>query len=329
MPLMGVEVLGGYPRSPLLRKTLRRLEEKGKEGKITALRVIHEATITVIGVQLGARMTTIVDGLLDWHDLLRPFAEAWRGVYLDGLLRWFDNNFFYRIPVFVEPPDPKYYVFPPRIHSYRDLVPEGYGLKAVLPGPYTFTKLSKNKTGQPDEALMEQIAEIIGREARLSAEAGATAIQVEEPFMGDIDADPGEVETAIDIINEKIVKSLPVETRIAIQYNPPSQDVYRKLLEAKTDYIVIDFADAPRRALELLSNIGCGGKGLGVGAIQARDLREEDYTEVKKLLLEAEKCAGKIILTTSAWLDQLPYRSAIDKTRILGQIASQYLRETQ
>ncbi len=329
MQLSGVEVLGAYPRSDALRKAMRRMEEKGAEGFEEVRRLLYSTSLVVIGAQLGAGMTAVVDGLLDWHDMLRPFAQAWRGVYLDGLLRWFDNNFFYRIPVFVEPPDPQYYVNPPRIRTYKPLLPRNAKMKAVIPGPYTFLKLSKNATGQGDDVLMDQIAEILGREARLSVEAGAEIVQVEEPFMGDIDASRDEVEKAVEIVNERILKGLGAETRLVIQYSVPRREIYRTLLEVKTDYIVLDFADAPTKAYNLLAEEGCGGHGIGVGAIQARDLVVDDYQSVADMLRSAEKCTDKILLTTSAWLDLLPFNYAIEKTRILGLIASKYSGEQE
>ena len=321
------EVLGGYPRSNSLRKALRRLEEKGEESTINVSRLLRETTLIIVGVQIGAGLDTIVDGFLDWHDLLRPFASAWRGVYLDGLLRWFDNNFFYRVPVFVELPDAEKFVVAPRMLSIRGAVPENYRLKAVVPGPYTFLKLSRNKTGHSDLDLMEAIATIIGREARAAYSAGAEAIQVEEPFMGDVDADPVEVEQAVEVINEKVLAGLGAETRIAVQYNPPSPGVYEKILEVKTDYIVIDFADSPKRALNLIREKGCGGRGIGVGAIQARDLVEDRYENVKSLLNEAFKCSDRVLLTSSAWFDLLPFGYALEKTRNLGFIAQRYREE--
>ena len=320
------EVLGGYPRSERVRKLLRRLEEKGEAGYVEALRAVWEDTLFILGAQAGAGLDTLTDPVVEWHDPLRPFVEAWRNVAVDGLLRWFDNNFFYRIPVFVDAPDPKRYVVAPRVAQLRQALPGFTRIKVVLPGPVTFTRLSRNKSGKSDEELAEDIAGILAREARRAAEEGAAAVQLDEPWLADVDATPDDAALAAELASKILgeAKAAGAETRLAVQYNVPEPGVYEKLLDAKnTDYIVIDVADAPEKALRLLEAKG-GPSGLGLGVVQARNIYPEHYGQVKPLIEKAVEAAKpeRLLLTTSAWLDLIPLSYAIQKTNILGHIAS-------
>ncbi|ALL02014.1 putative cobalamin-independent synthase MetE domain containing protein [Pyrodictium delaneyi] len=334
MPLnIEAEVLGGYPRSERVRKTLRRFEEKAEEGFIDVSRVVWEDTLLVVGAQLGAGLSTIVDPVIDWHDPLRPFAEAWRNVAVDGLLRWFDNNFFYRIPVFTDMPDPKRLVTPPRVIQLRKILPRFARLKIVLPGPVTFARLSKNMTGRSLEELAAEIASILAREAEKAAEAGAAVVQVDEPFLADIDATSEDAVLAAELASRILSAAAAkgASTRLAIPYNVPEPQIYEKLLDVKADYIVLDMVDNPAKVLQLLEAKGLGNHGLGAGIIQARDIYPDNYEKIKEALdkaLETTK-AENLLITTSAWLDLIPLNYAIEKTRIVARIAEQYRAEKQ
>lgn len=320
------EVLGGYPRSARVRKLLRRLEEKGEAGHVEALRAVWEDTVFIAGAQAGAGLDYVVDPVLEWHDPLRPFVEAWRNVAVDGLLRWFDNNFFYRIPVFVDAPDPKRYVVAPRVRQLREALPGWVRLKIVLPGPVTFTRLSRNKSGKSSEELAEDIAAILAREAKAAVEAGAAAVQLDEPWLADVEATPDDAALAAELASRVLgeAKAAGAETRLAVEYNVPEPPVYENLLGTKSlDYLVLDVADAPEKALKLLREKG-SPEGLGLGVVQARNIYREHYGRVKQWIDEAIRAAspGRLLLTTTAWLDLIPLQYAIEKTNILGHIAA-------
>ncbi|HIQ24198.1 MAG TPA: methylcobalamin--homocysteine methyltransferase, partial [Pyrodictium delaneyi] len=332
MPLVvEAEVLGGYPRSERVRKTLRRFEEKAEEGFIDVAQTVWEDTLLIVGAQLGAGLTIVVDPVIDWHDPLRPFAEAWRNVAVDGLLRWFDNNFFYRIPVFTDMPDPKKLVTPPRVIQLKKVLPKFARLKIVLPGPVTFARLSKNMTGRSLEELAAEIAAILAREAEKAAEAGAAVVQVDEPFLADIDATPDDAELAAELASRILgaASAKGAATRLAIPYNVPEPQVYEKLLSARANYIVLSMADNPAKALQLLQTKGLNGHGLGAGVVQARDIYPDSYEKAREVLNKAVEATGaeKLLVTTSAWLDLIPLNYAIEKTRIVAIIAERYRAE--
>jgi len=334
MPLVvEAEVLGGYPRSERVRKTLRRFEEKAEEGFIDVAQTVWEDTLLIVGAQLGAGLTIVVDPVIDWHDPLRPFAEAWRNVAVDGLLRWFDNNFFYRIPVFTDMPDPKKLVTPPRVIQLKKVLPKFARLKIVLPGPVTFARLSKNMTGRSLEELAAEIAAILAREAEKAAEAGAAVVQVDEPFLADIDATPDDAELAAELASRILgaASAKGAATRLAIPYNVPEPQVYEKLLSARANYIVLSMADNPAKALQLLQTKGLNGHGLGAGVVQARDIYPDSYEKAREVLNKAVEATGaeKLLVTTSAWLDLIPLNYAIEKTRIVAIIAERYRAEKQ
>ncbi len=323
-----VEILGGYPRSDRLRRVMRSVEEKGEAPDFDLSRILYEDTLIVVGAQLASGMTRVVDGMLDWHDPLRPFVEAWRGVAIGGLQRWFDNNFFYRVPVFTDLPDVQRYVLAPRVLNLKQL---GVGkVKAVLPGPYTFTKLSANRSGRGFWELLDAVTEVLAKEVSAAIAAGADMVQVDEPMLGDIDAEPGEVKEVVERINELSSKAHG-RLRVAVAYRPPAPEVYRALEGLRIDGFVMDVVDLPDKALQLIGE-NVYGRTVGVGLLQARNIYRDPYSRFREMALKALEAAEKggaetLLVTTSAWLDLIPFTRAIEKTRLLGCYAERLAEE--
>ncbi len=324
--IIEAELLGGFSRSPRLRRILRRYEEKADTSFVEVNRVIWEETILLVGVQLGANLTSVVDPMVEFHDPLRPFVEAWRNVSIDGLLRWFDNNYFYRVPIFVDLPDPRRLVTPQRTKQLREVLPQKTKLKIVLPGPITFARLSRYPQNIDYVELVDSIASILRHEVSKSAENGANIVQLDEPFLGDVDASVDDAILAVETIH-KIIKQVNIETRLAIPFNVPSEDVFKELQNLKVDYIILDFADYPERALSLARKYSL--KALGLGIVNARDIYLEPYEKISRIVktILREKQIDKILLTTSSWLNLVPQEYAIRKTNLLGDLYKRLLDE--
>ncbi len=322
MPSFTCSPITPYPRSDRVRRLLRRLEELGQAPLVDTLRAVYEDTLMLLGAQLAAGAESIADPAIGWHDLLRPFAEAWRGVWVDGLNRWFDNNFFYRVPVVDELPDPQRLVTPGRVASMRAVLPEWARIRVVLPGPVTFTRLSRIAGGLEPEKVAERVAEILALEAEKSVENGASVIEIHEPFLGDIDARPEDAELAARLASMIASRvSGKAEVRLLVYYAPPSPEAWEKLAEAKVDAVIVDYVDAPQKTEKLLEK--WAPRRLGLGLINARSIYPEDPRSVAQ---EAKRLAYKagveeLIVATSTPLDLIPLRYAIEKTRITCEAA--------
>jgi len=309
-------VLGGYPRAREVRHALRDVERGDISYHESAWRVLS-ASAEIIGAQEAAGMKFVVDGMVDWHDIFRPFVTAWRNVSVDGLLRYFDNNFFYRVPVFNDRPDPSDFVWPLRLRSFLHLA-EPSPLKAVIPGPFTFVTLSKNSSGLSREDLAEGIASALAVEAQRAEAAGAGAIQIDEPALSDQEVTEDDARLAVELINV-ITSQLKVPTMLAIYFDVPRAEVYRELLEAKVNYLSLDVADAPKRALDLIGGQGFGDHRPVLGVIDARGIEDDNFERVREWVKQALKgYDGEAGLTTTTWFDVIPYTYSLRKTFLLG-----------
>ncbi|WP_048192068.1 hypothetical protein [Pyrolobus fumarii] len=315
------DVLTPYPRSDRVRRLLRRLEELGEASTLETMRALVEDSLMLMGAQLAVGTRSVADPLLDWHDLLRPFAEAWRGVWVDGLARWFDNNFFYRVPVIEDLPDPQRLVTPGRAAAMRSVLPSWAAIRIVLPGPVTFTRLAKIREGLDPIKVAERVAEILALEAEKSVKNGASVIEVHEPFLGDMDARPEDAEEAARLANKIFARIKDkAETRLVTYYAPPRREVWKKLSDVNADYVIIDYVDKPEAAREALD--AWTPSGLGLGLINARSIYPEDVdaTAGKAKELAMKYKVEKLLVTTSAPLDLIPLRYALEKTRITCEV---------
>ncbi len=310
-------VLGGYPRGRLARYTLRD-RERGRLAWLAPSASLVAAHAEVIGAQKAAGLPVVVDGMLDWHDILRPFAASWRNVSIDGLLRFFDNNFFYRIPVFTGEPDIIEPVLAPRVREFS-LLADPAALKVVVPGPVTFLRLSRNKSDLSDEDLADKIANTLRVEVELAFEAGAGMVQVDEPFLGDIDATRDDATLAVELVN-KIVKGFEERSVLAVYFQPPHPQVYEEILNVKTKYLAVDLVDLPDRAEKIVRDKGFGGHVPVLGLIDARRIYDDDLAKASEKALSLAKGYEELVISTSAWLDLIPHRYALRKTLLLGSL---------
>ena len=318
-------VLGGYPRSREARHLLRDVE-RGLVPPAEASLRLQRVHSEIIGVQKAAGLPVIVDGMVDWHDIFRPFARSWRNVSVDGLLRYFDNNFFYRIPVFVGEPDAIEPVLAPRVRDFVELAHPSV-LKVVVPGPVTFARLSKNSSGLSGEELAVKIASILRQEVSKAVEAGAGFIQVDEPFLADIDATRDDAVLAVELFN-KIIKGYEEKASIAVYFNAPSPDVYEAILNVKSRYLSIDVYDTRTRALDLLAAKGFGDHVPVLGVIDGRRIHDDDIDrivdDVRRLV---DKNTEELVLTTTTWMDLIPFRYSLRKTILLSRLVEKFAEE--
>ncbi len=312
--------LGAFPRSRTLRRALRDFEG-GLLGHDELERVLAGSSLVVIGAQLSAGMSYVVDGMLEWHDIFRPFVAAWRNVTPTGLLRYFDNNFFYRVPHFVGKPEASSYVWPPRVRRYA-VFAEPAGLKVVVPGPVTFAYMSRAGPGLDPAELASSIADLLADEVRLAVEAGASMVQIDEPLLSDPDASPDLGTLAAELAGRIVSSAGSSKTVLALYYGSPRPDVYERVLESKVACISIDVGDSPRDSVELLKSKGFGSHCAVLGLINSRAIYEDPLHRLvetaSEILKEYE--GSEVGVTTTVWLDLVPYEYGIYKVRLLGEL---------
>ncbi|MFH1821446.1 MAG: uroporphyrinogen decarboxylase family protein [Methanobacteriota archaeon] len=312
---------GSYPRIGEIteRQRHRRAYAQLERGEITGEefeRVQDEVTREVIEEQVGAGLDIVTDGQVRWYDPISHLAKSLDGCKIDGLLRFFDTNFYFRQPVIEgklvkrAPILKQEFIFAKKL-SKRPVKP-------ILTGPYTLAKLSINRQGSSFQSLVKDLAEIIAQEVREIAGAGAEVIQIDEPAIlkhaEDFDTFSGAIET---ISSEKGRAKIALYT-----YFGDAAPLYDKFLKLPVEVLGLDFTYSPK-LLQTIERLGCG-KDLGLGLIDGRSTKLEAHKDVLEKLERILPALGseRVYLNPSCGLgDYLPREIAFKKLQNMVMIA--------
>jgi 5-methyltetrahydropteroyltriglutamate--homocysteine methyltransferase len=185
MPI-ATTVVGSYPKPPdegeqfVLRQTLHRLE-RGDATEDDLLTAQEELARAAIAEQEAAGIDIVTDGQVRWDDIVTPFARHTAGFEIGGLLRFFDNNVYYRRPVCTGDIE---WRGPSSVEAFKFAASVATRpVKAVMPGPVTFALLSVDEHYHDHEAFVTAIAEVLAQEAFELEAAGARYLQIDEPAL--------------------------------------------------------------------------------------------------------------------------------------------------
>ncbi len=289
--------------------------ERGEISDEEFERVQDEVTRGVIEEQVRAGLDVVTDGQVRWYDPISHFARKLGGCEINGLLRFFDTNFYFRQPVIKSKLVRRESVLKLEFTFARGI---SKSVKPVLTGPYTLARLSINRRGDGFEPLLDEFASVISQEIRELAEAGAELIQIDEPAILKNPADFQVFEKAV----QKIVAEKG-KARVALYtYFGDAMPIYQKLLKLPVDVLGFDFTYSPKLP-NAIARFGCE-KELGVGLIDGRNTRLEEENEVidvLKLILPAVK-SERVYLNPSCGLgDYLSREVAFKKLQNMVSIA--------
>ena len=313
-------VVGSYPKPPdeggtfTLRKTLHALE-RGEATPDDLKAAQDELTVEVIKEQEKAGIDLVTDGLVRWDDILTPLARPAAGFEIGGLLRWFDNNVYYRRPICTGPIE---WRGPATVDAWRFARSVATGeVKAVIPGPVTFARLSvDDHYGRHDEFVLA-IARLLAQEAFELEAAGAKHIQIDEPALLDAPEDVDLGAEAIYLITSELRTA---ETTLATYFG----DIKRlgpQLFEYPVTWFGLDFVAGPEN-FQLVDQLP-PEKRLQAGIVDARNTKLEGAGELRSLieLLDSKLTASRVRLAPSAGLEFLPREKARAKLVRLAEAA--------
>ncbi len=310
-------VIGSYPKIPnrprpaRLRNAINRFD-RGEISEEELHRVEDEVTIEVLQEQAEAGLDLVTDGQICWEDEQTYLARKLSGVSIDGLIRWFDTNMYYRQPIIEgavawrEAITVRDYTFAVE-HSAKPV-------KAVLTGPYTLARLSVDQHYRSVEALATALAEALNQEAKALQEAGATFIQFNEPAILKQKEDFADFADAC----RRLVDGLTTETALYLYFGDVD-GIYPQILDLPFHLIGLDFVTSAKN--ESLLRRTPFTKKLGLGIIDARNTRLESPEQIVERIrtLGDGVAPDQIHVSPSAGLEFLPREVAQEKLRRLAQ----------
>ena len=313
-------VVGSYPKPPdegrafTIRKTKHAIE-RGEATPDDLEQAFQEHIKEVIAEQEAAGIDIVTDGHARWDDILTPFARHMGGFQIGGLLRWFDNNVYYRRPICTGKID---WRGPASVDDFKFAQSVATKpVKAVIPGPLTFAHLSVDEHYADHSEFAMAIARVLAQEAFELEAAGATYIQIDEPALLDHPEDLQLArETTYIITNE--LKS--AET-ILCTYFGDAKRLGPELFDFTVDGFGFDLISGPENMV-LIRELPAE-KNLQAGIVDARNTRLESEAELERLITELGEIAGTecLSLSPSAGLEFLPREKARAKLARLATAA--------
>lgn len=268
-------------------------------------------TKAVIQEQEQAGLDLLTDGQIRWEDLVTPVARRLKGFEINGLSRWFDNNVYYRRPILHEAP---VRTAPILVEDYRFAAScTSRPVKAVLPGPYTFVRVSEDRHYHAERPFVLKMAEILNAEARALAEAGASIVQFDEPALG---FGKPNVKLALDALR---VATSGVKAQTALYtYFGALDGALAPLLRAKVDIVGVDVVSDPK-ALSALKRARIH-TALAVGCIDARNTKLESVKDLHAIFRAAQKLvpSDRLYVNPNCGLEFLPHAQALAKLHRLA-----------
>ncbi|MDV3103236.1 uroporphyrinogen decarboxylase/cobalamine-independent methonine synthase family protein [Thermococcus waiotapuensis] len=304
-------LIGSLPRPVSLAKAIEqysigrlsqeKLEKAYREHTERAFLKLREAGIKVI-----------TDGLYRWDDIFNPLIRFIDGVEVNGLFKFYENNFFYRSPVVRDELSLRENPIPEWVNIALEIKERVYPeatLKAVLPGPVTLAYHSINEAYESLDELAEAYAGVIGE---LMKEFPVELVELQEPALA------AELSRAT------------MENREHVSPGR-AKELIERLVRIRKLWVVTYFG-TPRVLPEgVILNVDIlsgtvpenySGR-LGLGVIDARETKMERRDRLIDKLRPYLRRWGELYVTPNTLLDFLPESVAWKKLKLLGRLGGE------
>jgi 5-methyltetrahydropteroyltriglutamate--homocysteine methyltransferase len=313
-----------YPRIGDIpgQQRLRRAYAQHERGEITPqeFEAIQGSVVEeIVREQADAGVDVVTDGQVRWYDPISHVAGRLGGVTINGLLRYFDTNFYVRQPVVV---DKVSWGGPILVEEFRAATAVSpKPVKVTLTGPYTLARYSILETPRYRDIrdLAADYAEALRVEVEALDAAGARLIQIEEPSILQHPGDAGLAKVALARIAERKGPA----TLLLTTYFGDAAPLYEALQGFPVEALGFDFTYSG----QLGDLIACAGsdKPIAFGVIDARNTRMQPVETILPVLQRALRTVkgSRSYLTTSCGLEYLPRQKAQRKLQQAVAVAAE------
>ena len=313
---MKATVVSGYPKianhhgGQRLRRAIAQFDE-GKFTQAQLAEVADEVTREVIEEQVQAGLDLITDGLIRWEDDFSYIARGLEGLRTTGLLRYFDTNTYFRQPVATgprsgeSPVETVRWTKPISVRDWRFAAAASpKPVKALLPGPYTFAKLSIGEGYASLRDFTLALAAALHQEARALQDAGAPLVQFNEPAITKHPEDWPLFQEAAAAVTD----GLTVKTAVYTWFGDVA--AVDGFFELPFNVFGLDFVMGPAN-WDALAGFPAD-RELGLGIVDSRNVKLESVDEIAQAIERATRHVSpdRLWVNPSASLEYLPREQA-------------------
>lgn len=268
------------------------------------------------------------DTFLDTACLLNVIPERYRALGLDGLdtyfamakgyqgekgdvkalpmKKWFNTNYHYIVPEIDGGTVFRLNGSKP-FDEYLEAASAGVRTKPVLAGPFTFLKLSKNRSEKSLRQLAGALVSVYREILRRFEEMSVPLVQLDEPsLVTDLTA---EDLALFDGLYRELLSGKGRPKILLQTYFGDVRDSYERLIDLDFDAIGLDFVEG-KENLRLLEQYGFSReKLLFAGVVNGKNIWKNHYEQTLSLVRRLENAAGpdRVVLSASCSLLHVPY----------------------
>jgi 5-methyltetrahydropteroyltriglutamate--homocysteine methyltransferase len=293
----------------------------GDEGE-EIVEVYDRAREEVVSRQQDAGLDRTVEGQLRWDDMLAHPLAVHDSVETRGIVRYYDNNNFYRDPVVTGD-----LTFDGDIAAELETASEFADddeLQAVVPGPYSLADLATDERYGDDAEFLDAIADFLAGEVEAFPEVETLFVLepslVENPPSSEDDED----EHASEAVGA-VAGSADADTDVVVQtyWGALDERVHAHLLDADFDALSYDFVSNSEDNLYNINEYGTKDS-ITAGVVDGQNTLVEDPKQIAERAdwLEENTPAADfetVYLTPNTELFYLPYSTFQEKLAALGE----------
>ena len=302
--------LKGHQRSDLI--------DGDEDEEITS--AYNLARKEILGSQESAGLDRVVEGQLRWDDMLAHPLAVHENVETRGIVRYYDNNNFYREPVI-----------------QGELTPDGdvgadletaaeeveTGLQAVLPGPYSLADLATDEHYGDDAALLDGVAEFLAGEAETFPEV-ETLFLLEPSLVTEPPGD-GVDERASEAI-DTVATALDADVVVHTYWGAIEEKVHAHLLDAAIDAVGYDLVSDHEQTLYNINEYGTTDD-VALGLVDGQNTEVETPAEIREriewFLDNTTNDFGTVYATSNTELFYLPVNKFEAKLESLAEASAE------
>jgi len=278
------------------------------------------ARTEMIDRQQTAGLDRIVEGQLRWDDMLAHPLCVHDNVETRGIVRYYDNNNFYREPVVRGD-----------LTADGDVADELAGAsdvsQAVLPGPYSLAELATDEHYGDDAAFLDAIAEFLAGEVD-AFPAVETLFLLEPSLVTDAPGD-GEDERASEAI-DTVAAATDADVVVHTYWGSIPEKPYAHLMDADVDAIGFDFVSDHEGSVYNIQEYGTKD-AVALGVVDGQNTLVEEPEEIAERIewvreqVPAEEF-GTVYATSNTELFYLPTNKAEAKLDALAAAPAEVSR---
>ena len=314
MSLLVTAVVGSYA----MPAWLERAKNDYLHRRLTRhdLDEMHDAAVkAAIKDQETAGLDVISDGELRRDNMIDYFLEKLPGVDVDHGSKKFYYDFYDAAVRGRMPTAPLGLVadfqFLRRFTDRRT--------KISITGPHSLVKRIRNEGYPGEEALALDVARIVNLELRELVRAGATDIQIDEPYYSGFPEDLAWGIRAVNALVEGVGARIGLHICYGNRYGKPSWEgsyryLFPAILEARVDVLTLEFARRGEADVALFQEFG-PAFALGLGVIDVKTPEVESPAVVAERIRQALKFvpAERLSVNPDCGLMHLPRDVAFAK----------------